>query len=429
MDNVPIKIKDEYRLSRIAYILECMFEYFISILTSGAYLGKLTTTIGISDSMTAILSSIASLAGMFQIISIFLVKKTPVKRWVLPITFITQALVSTLYMIPFLGFGALAPFVFFVIILISRAAVNVVSPAKSNWFLSLVDDRGRGNFQAKITLVSPAGGTVFTFLASLMIDNLEAKGNLGGAFITITVIICVLAVLQISCLVIAREKPTEKSEKTDSPLKAISSLCKNKIYVRILIFNLLWSLTNNITAPFLSTYQIKELGFSMTFISTVGIVISLLQMFVVYFFGRYSMRHSYASILRIAYVFAFVSFFFVMISTTKNGYITFTAYRFINLFFGAANAVSATSILFIIVPHEERTAAIAFNTVIVGLVGFSVTLIASPLLTLLQSADIVIFGARLYAQQILAFFSLCFTALILLYYQFFCYKLLSSAEK
>ncbi len=429
MDNVPIKPNDEYKLSRIAYILECMFEYFISILTTGAYLAKLTTTIGISDGMTAILSSIASLAGMFQIVSIFLVKKTPVKRWVLPITFVTQALVSTLYMIPFFGFGALAPFVFFVIILISRAAVNVVSPAKSNWFLSLVDDRGRGNFQAKINIVSLAGGTVFTFLASLMIDKFEAKGNLSGAFTAITVIICILAVLQISCLIIAREKPEDKSEKAESPLKAVSSLCKNKLYVRILIFNVLWSLANNITAPFLSTYQIKELGFSMTFISTVGIIINLLQMFVVYFFGRFSMRHSYASILRVAYIFAFFAFFFVMISTTSNGYVTFTVYRFINLFFGAATAVSATSILFIIVPHEERTAAIAFNTVIVGLVGFSVTLIASPLLTLLQGADIVIFGARLYAQQILAFISLCLTALILLYYQLCCYRILRATEK
>lgn len=428
MDRGEIK-RDEYKVSRIAYILECMFEYFINLLVTGAYLAKLTTAIGISDSMTAILSSIASLAGMFQIISIFLVKKTPVKRWVLPITFITQALVSTLYMIPFLGLGSFAPILFFVIILISKAAVNVVSPAKSNWFLSLVDDKARGNFQAKINIVSLAGGTIFTFLASLMIDKFEAVGNISGAFTTITVIICILAVFQITCLIIAKEKPIEKTSASDSPFKAVGSLFKNKIYVRFLIFNLLWSIASNITAPFLSTYQIKELGFSMTFISTIGIIINIVQMFVVWFFGRYSMRHSYASIFRIAYVFAFFSFFFVMISTRSNGYVTFTAYRFINLFFGAASAVSSTSLLFIIVGNEERTAAIAFNTVIVGLVGFSITLLASPLLTLLQSADIVIFGARLYAQQILAFISLCLTALILLYYQLCCYKILRSAEK
>ena len=418
-----IKRKDEYKVTRIAYIFECMFEYFISILISGAYLAKLTTTIGISDGMTAILSSVASLAAMFQVFSIFLAHKTPVKRWVLPVTFITQALVSTLYLIPFLGINAAAPILFFAISLINKAAVNIVAPAKSNWFLSLVDGRHIGNFQAKINIVSLAGGTVFTFLASFAIDKFEAAGNLSGAFTTITVVIFALAILQLACLIIAREKPIE-AQKKDSPVKSVKSLCKNKIYMRILVFNAIWALANNITTPFLSTYQIKELGFSMTFISTVGIVISLLQMFVVYFFGRYSVRHSYASIMRIAYVFALIAFGFVMFSTTSNGHIMFTIYRFVNLFFGAASAVSTTSLLFIVVPESDRTSAIAFNTIVMGLIGFSVTLIFSPILTALQNANIILLGTKIFAQQILAFISFCITILLLIYYQLFCHKLI-----
>lgn len=424
MDTAQIqKETEEYRLSRIAYILECMFEYFITILTSGAYLAKLTTTIGISDAMTAILSSIASLAGMFQIVSIFLAHKTPVKRWVLPITFITQSLVSTLYIIPFLGIGASAPIIFFAIILISKAAVNIVAPAKSNWFLSLVDDRNRGSFQAKINIVSLAGGTLFTFAASFLIDDFEAKGNLKGAFIALTAVICALAILQIACLVIAREKPISV-ERGESPIKSVKSLCKNKIYVRILIFNAIWALANNITTPFLSTYQLKELSFSMTFISTVGIILSFVQIFAVYFFGRYSVRHSYASIMRIAYVFALASFCFVTLSTPSNGKVMFTIYRFINLFFGSASAVSSTSLLFMVVPPQERTSAIAFNTIVTGLIGFLVTLIVSPILTFLQGLEIFVFGMRIFAQQILATVSMIITALLLVYYQIFCHKLL-----
>lgn len=422
MDTELSSVKDEYKASRVAYILECMFEYFISILTTGAYLAKLTTTIGISDSMTAVLSSITSLAGVFQIISIFIAHKTPVKRWVLPITFVTQALVSTLYLIPFLGFGSIAPLIFFVIILISRAAVNVVAPAKSNWFLSLVDGKNRGNFQAKINAVSLAGGMIFTFLASMTIDKFEAKGNLNGAFTTMTVIICILAFLQILCLVIAREKPVVH-EKNESPLKSIRSLCQNKIYVKLIIINAVWALANNITSPFLSTYQIKELGFSMTFISTITIAVSFLQMFVVYFFGRYSMRHSYASIMRISYIFALFSFLFVVLSTPANGKVMFTTYRLFTLFFGAASAVSSTSLLFAITHPSERTAAIAFNTILTGLIGFGTTLTVSPILTMLQGSDIILFGMKVYAQQILAAASFIITLLLTLYYHFFFHKL------
>ena len=312
MDNTVKPIKDEYKVSKNAYLLEAMFEYFISLLSTGAYLAKLTTAIGVSDGMTAILSSIASLAGMFQIISIFIAHHTPVKRWVVPITFVMQVLISMLYIIPFLNLGRLAPTIFFLIILVSKAAINILSPAKSNWFLSLVDDRERGNFQAKLTIVSLAGSMVFTFAASFIIDKFEENNNIKGAFIILTITICFLAIFQLLCLLVSKEKPVESKEK-ESPFKDTKDILKNKAFLSLVIFNTLWSVANNITTPFLGTYQIKELGFSMTFITTIGIILSFLQIFVVYFFGRYSMRHSYSSIMRTSYIFAIIAFCFVAI--------------------------------------------------------------------------------------------------------------------
>ena len=76
------KIKDGYEASRFLYILEAMFEHFIALLTSGAYIAKLSTSIGVSDGITGILTAFVSLGGTFQIIAIFLAQKRPVKRWV-----------------------------------------------------------------------------------------------------------------------------------------------------------------------------------------------------------------------------------------------------------------------------------------------------------------------------------------------------------
>ena len=62
--------KDFYRFSRVMYILEAAFEYFISIFVSGAYFAKLTNALGLSDSMTGILSSLATL-GCSQLVLLF----------------------------------------------------------------------------------------------------------------------------------------------------------------------------------------------------------------------------------------------------------------------------------------------------------------------------------------------------------------------
>ncbi len=74
--------KDKYKTSRFLYVLEATFEYFISILVTGAFLAKITSSIGINDTLTGILASFVSLGCGFQLIAIFLVNKRPVKRWV-----------------------------------------------------------------------------------------------------------------------------------------------------------------------------------------------------------------------------------------------------------------------------------------------------------------------------------------------------------
>ena len=59
----------EYKRSRAMYMVQCTFEYFISILIADAFLAKLLTNIGISDSLTGIIASFMSIAFLFQLLS------------------------------------------------------------------------------------------------------------------------------------------------------------------------------------------------------------------------------------------------------------------------------------------------------------------------------------------------------------------------
>ena len=65
----------EYKKSRVSYMMECTFEYFVALLISGAYLSNLLSAIGMSDAMVGMVSSLASLAFIFQLISMFLIQK------------------------------------------------------------------------------------------------------------------------------------------------------------------------------------------------------------------------------------------------------------------------------------------------------------------------------------------------------------------
>ena len=215
--------KDKYKTSRVMYILWAAFEYFISICTSGAYLAKLTSSIGITDSMTALISTLASLAGSFQVIAILLAHKTPVKRWVVPIQFVFQAMLASLFLIPFLNFGPHAGIVVFVIFLVANALKNIALPVKSAWFINLTDPKTRGLFQSILNIVSLIGGMAFTLFISRVIDSYEARGDIKGAFLVLTVIIFICTVLDIIVLLISKEKPTEIKDHV-SPLGEVKNL-------------------------------------------------------------------------------------------------------------------------------------------------------------------------------------------------------------
>ena len=62
-----------YKRSRRAYILECAFEYFIALMVADAFLATLLTEMGLSDAVIGVISSLISLAFLFQLFSIFVV--------------------------------------------------------------------------------------------------------------------------------------------------------------------------------------------------------------------------------------------------------------------------------------------------------------------------------------------------------------------
>ncbi len=64
----------QYKRSRGAYMAQCTFEYFVTLLVTDAFLAKLLTHIGISDHLIGIIASFVSMTYVIQLVTIFLVK-------------------------------------------------------------------------------------------------------------------------------------------------------------------------------------------------------------------------------------------------------------------------------------------------------------------------------------------------------------------
>ena len=245
--------KDIYKTSRVMYILEAAFEYFISILVAGAYLAKVSAEIGLSDSLTGILSSFVSLGCGFQIIAIFLANKRPVKRWVTLLHSINQLFFALIYLVPFIKISKTAKTVLFIaFLLLGHVINNVVNSPKINWFMSLVDDHKRGRFTANKEIVSLIGGMLFSFAASSVIDYYDKIGDVNNAFIFCGISVFVLMLLHTYTLLASREKSVEKTQKI-STKKQLGELIKDKNLFKVILISVLWNVAHYTATPFYGT--------------------------------------------------------------------------------------------------------------------------------------------------------------------------------
>lgn len=89
----------DYKRGKLLYILEADIKYLISILVNGSFLATLTGSLGMSDSLTGIISSFISLGCLFQLLSVFLRRKK-MKSIVIVMSVINQLLFLLLYVIP-----------------------------------------------------------------------------------------------------------------------------------------------------------------------------------------------------------------------------------------------------------------------------------------------------------------------------------------
>ncbi len=411
------KQKDPYSLSRLMYILEAAFEYFISLLMIGAYIAKVATTIGISDSTTGILTSFVSLGLCFQCVAIFLATKRPVKRWVSLLHVLNQLCFSLVYFVPFLPSSKALKIGLFILFLLGGHILNnVVNAPKTRWFMDLVEDKKRGTFTATKEIVSLLGAMLFTFTVSTVIDTLEARGDLYGSFLFCGIGIFVLMLLHTATLLLSKEKPAPvASADAESTCKMLKGLLKNKSLWQVILVVSLWNVASYVTVPFLGTYQVKELGFSMLFVSGITVLYSVSRALISRPMGRLADRTSFLNMLSICFVFMALAFGVGIFVTPANGKLLFSLHYLLYALGGAGITSSEINLIYDCVDEEHRMGALALRSTVSGLAGFLTTLAISPLVDHIQKNGNTFLGRSLYAQQLLSAISLTILLGLLLY--------------
>lgn len=408
------KLKDEYKSSRILYIIEAALEYFIAIAVGTVYLAKITSEIGIPDNITGILTSFVSLGCGFQIIALFLAHKKPVKRWVTVFHVISQLLFSAMYFVPLLPISRAGQTALLICsLLLAQVLHNAINSPKINWCMSLVDEHKRGSFTANKEIVSLLGGMVFSFALGQIMDSFSENGKITTGFLVCGVILLFLTALHTLTLIFTKEKLSEQTKKLN--IKEIFGLFKNKTILKVICVFVLWNIASCITTSYMGAYQVNDLGFSPVFASVVIIIGSLVRATVSRPVGKFADKFSFCKMLYFCFGVEVLAFLTATLVTPANGRYMYIAY-YVLYCVGCAGINSAIiNLIYDYVDFDKRTSALALVNTASGFAGFFATLAVSPLVKHIQGDGNKFLGKEIYAQQLLAFCSAIIIVGIIVY--------------
>lgn len=410
LKDIAYKVK----IGRLMYIFEAALEYLISILVTGSFLATVTKELGISDSLTGIVSSVISLGCLFQLMSIVLRRKT-VKKIVIVLSIANQLLFMLLYLIPLLNFSQNIKIGLFLILIFSAYLIyNFAHPKKINWLMSLVDDSERGKFTANKEIISLLAGMVFSFSMGAITDRFAEMGKIKIAFGISAAVVFILMLLHTFSMVFTVEKEIPYSEKA-SIKQNLKYLLENKNIIKVTVVFVIYYIAHYACIPFYGTYQINELGFSLKYVSLISISGSITRVLVSDFWGRYADKKSFANMVEKCFLFLGISYISVIFAVPSNGKIMFLFYTvFHGIAMGGINS-ALTNMIFDYVPYEKRADSLAICQATSGTVGFLTTVIISPLISLIQSNNNIFLRVNIYAQQVVSVIGLVFVLFAIIF--------------
>ena len=398
----------EYKRSRGAYMAQCTVEYFITLLVTDAFFAKLLTHIGISDYLVGIISSFASLAFLIQLVSIFLVR-TKVSTKKLVITFDTLSIVffMLLYFIPFVPLSGNARATLVIIsIIMAYASKYLIYSLCFKWANSFVEPTKRARYSANKEIISLITGMAFTAVMGYIIDKYEGLGNIEGGFLFIATAILILNICNFICLFMIKKEDETEHATDDVPfLVVLKETLGNKNFRNIILLTVFFDIARYFSIGFIGVFKTKDLMMSVFLIQIVNIIANVCRVFVSKPIAKYSDKTSFAKGFRLGLCLAAVAFIMLIFTTNKSWWLIILYTIFYNCSVAGTNQ-NSFNIAYNYVDSKYISQAMAIKNSIGGICGFCTSILGGKILEAVQKNGNMIFGMKIYGQQVLGGISL-----------------------
>lgn len=260
------------------------------------YLGQL----GASVSFCALMAMIPQAGCVLQFFSPLLFERLHQRKaaiWLLCAAF--RFSLALTFLAPMaLGLdGPAAEGLALVLYAIAFLAAGLVTPGLQHMILGLAPPQARGRFFALKDITTNCVNSGCTLVLGRLLDRQIDQGRAAAGYAMVGGICLALAALDATLLAATRENPVAFTSRMR--LGDIMMPVRDKTFRPVLLYGVLGGLAGGFATPFLVVYQMRVLGLSHTFLTTVGVISAAAGMAGSWYWGRCADHTTWRRVMRL----------------------------------------------------------------------------------------------------------------------------------
>jgi len=411
----------QYLKSRRAFTVDGITALTILSMTLNSYLSGFLQFIGVSASFNGIISAIPTLAALSQPFGAAFGQKFKKKKLLVCIgAILHRTMLTLMFVVPFFVHNITLKITLVVALFFGAHFIgSFISPAATNWLISLTPQRLRGRYFSLRELYCVVVSAVVCLGAGYMLDIFNANSNQAIGYLWYAVILGVLTIANfISLTTVMEPESVEQPTNDISLLQSFALPFKEKLFRPIIIMSIIWNLGIQVAVPYWGLYMVSDLAIPYATISIIGIICGFVKAFSVRWWGRIADEKSWAFVCKVSISIIATTHIVNMFLVSSNKNWIFPVSAIIANVGWAVIGIAFINIQYDFAPVKGRTMYIGVNAAVTGIIGFSGVFIGAFIMEVVAKYNLVFWGLPIKGQQILMLISgmLLFTCAIYIHF-------------
>lgn len=341
----------------------------MTTLTGGAFIVAFSLLMGASNLQIGLLSSLPTFTNVFQIASIWLVRKYSNRKLVTVIgSLLARVPLIVIGSLPFLfpQGGSIQLLLFFLFFYYLFG--SIAGPSWNAWMKDLVPETMLGTYFSRRSRYAQILNVVLSIVLAFSVDFVRKyyptyEMAMYGAMFILGGLVGIGG-----ALILAKVKEPSTRLAHGNILKMLKKPLRDYNFRQLLFFNSAWVFALNLATPFFMVFMMKSMGLSISYIIPLTILSQLSSIFTIQIWGVFADRYSNKTILAICtplYVLCIIAWCFVGIYTGL--YANLTLLAIIHVVSGVSTAginLALTNIGLKLAPRNEAIIYLSAKNII-----------------------------------------------------------------